>query len=149
MEQVLNIISENKMTFIIFAVVCVLSFIINMANYKKRKQRSAGLLEEHPDAAKVYLTSKAFITSEAVTVSLVNGQEPHFFYEGTKTGFYAAPGIVEAEITYTYSRPGVTAKTVTKTYGPVVKRLELEPYGQYFMGFDKDEETFIFEKYTD
>lgn len=145
-SQILPIFEQNKITFIVMGVVIVLSLVINIILHNRRKTRSKGLLAQHPDAAKVFLTSQAFITSEAVSVHRVNDENPVFFTESGKTGFYAVPGIASVEISYSYTRPGITAKNVTKTYGPVSKKLDLAPRGIYYLDFDRKAEEFTFNK---
>ena len=147
--NIAEIVSQNEFTFIIMAVVIVLSTVVNIMRLKKFKKENATLLDQSPDAAKVFLTTKMVAVSGAVSVSLVNGTTPHFFVEGGKTGFYAPHGIVDVEMTYTKTRPGLAKRTVTTTYGPTTKKLELSPYGQYILGFDTEEETFTFKTYSE
>lgn len=140
--------TQNPLYPIIMGIVIVGSIVVNVIMAKKRKHRNADLLQLHPDAAKVFLTTKALITQEAVVVYSVNGNTPHHFTEGGKTGFYAPPGIIDVEMEYSYTRPGVLHKTVTTTTGVVKKKLEIAPHCSYLLGFDRDSTEFTFEKYA-
>ena len=92
----------------------------------------------------MYLTTRAFISSEAVTVISVDKEAPRLFMEGGKSGFYALPGGRTVEMQYTYSRPGIIHKNVMTTYGPASKELQLDSGKSYILGFDRDAENFTF-----
>jgi hypothetical protein len=114
-----------------------------------RKMKASGeeFLATHPDAAKVYLTTKTFITSEAVTVYSVNGDGPVKFMEGMKTGFYLLPGTSSVEVCYSYTRPGLLHKNVTSTTDVVKKDLVVDAKKSYLLGFDRSEDVFTFVEY--
>ena len=143
-----EILQNNWYVFLAMGVVCVLSIVFNVMRMKKMKSENKSFLVQHPDAAKVYVTNKALVATEAVQVITVNGDIPNHFLENGKTGFYVLPGQCTVEVNYTYSRPGVVHKTVTESTGVVEKILETEPYGTYFLGFDRKESAFTFEKYN-
>ena len=138
------IFQQNKTVFMFMGLVIIGTFIFNMFRMKKMKSSNQDFLRDHPNAAKVYLTTRALITSEAVTVIAVDDAAPQLFMEGTKTGFYAVPGTRIVQMQYTYNRPGVLHKNVTTTYGPVKKDLVIEAGKSYILGFDRKAETFTF-----
>jgi hypothetical protein len=99
-------------------------------------------LEEHPGAARIYLSLKALAVMGTVTVHSVDGGGPVFFSQGVKSGLYVLPGRRIVEMSYTQSRPGILYKTVTKTIGPVKKELILEANKNYLLDFDRSQEAF-------
>lgn len=146
MDTIMNFVQQNKIGLGLIGVVLVV-YIIWMPIYlKKRKRMQKDYLAQHPDAARVFLTSKALITSEAVSVHQVNGDYPAMFTEGGKSGFYAKPGSNIIVISYSYTRPGVLYKNVTKSTGEVRQEIEVEAGCSYMLGFDRGEETFTFEE---
>jgi heme/copper-type cytochrome/quinol oxidase subunit 2 len=135
---------NNMLTFAVIGVVIAVSVVYNVVKFKSLKETKQKYLEEHPDAAKVYLSLKALVALGSVTVHSVDGGEPAFFMENVKRGFYAMPGKRTVEMSYSYSRPGVIHKHVTQTYGPYKKELVIEPDKNYLLGFDREQETFTF-----
>jgi hypothetical protein len=144
----LDLLQKNWYIVIAMGVIIIGSFVFNIARMKKAKASNMDFLARQPDAAKIYLTTKALVTSEAVTVQSVNGGVPQIFYEKAKTGFYIAPGKNTVEMIYTYNRPGILHKNVTESTGVVKKELETEPNGCYVLGYDRKENAFTFEKYS-
>ena len=140
-------LSQYWYVLAIFGGIVVLWAVWMVVVNKRNKGKRADYLARHPDAAKVYLTSRALITSEAVQVHLVDGEAPALFNEGGKTGFYVRPGVCAVDVSYTYTRPGVMYRNVTKTTGNVQQQIETEPQGSYLLGFDREEEHFTFEHY--
>ena len=140
-----QIIQQNLYVFCAMAIAMVVSIVYVIIKNKSMKESGASFLKSYPDAARVFLTAKALITSEAVTVYSVNGGEPSRFVDGGKTGFYLVPGSSKVEISYSYTRPGVLHKTVTTSTDVVEKILETEPNQSYMLGFDRKEECFTFE----
>jgi hypothetical protein len=138
------IFQQNKYVFIVMGIVIFGTIIFNIVRMGKMKSSNQRFLIEHPDAARVYLTTKALITSEAVTVTSVNGEKPEYFAEAAKSGFYLIPGSRLVEMTYTHNRPGVIHKNVTTTFGPVKKELTVAANKKYLLGFDRKEEIFTF-----
>jgi hypothetical protein len=130
---------------IIVLAVCGVVWYMNIQRLKNTKAANQGFLAQHPDAAKVYLTSKALITSEAVVVSLVDGQTPQNFFEGGKSGFYVTPGTHSVDMSYTYNRPGILYKNVSESTGLVKKELVVEASTSYTLGFNRDANEFTFE----
>jgi hypothetical protein len=112
----------------------------------KIKTDGQNFLLEHPGAAKIFLSVKALITSEIVTVHSVDGEKPVYFSEGGKTGFYTTPGSRHVEISYTHSRPGILHKNVITTVGPVKKELIANTGKSYLLAYDRREEKFTFEE---
>ena len=147
-EQITKVIQENIYVFGVMVLATIISISYAIIKNKKMKKDGANFLQLHPDAARVYLTSKALITSEAVTVYTVNGEAPSRFTDSGKTGFYLVPGSSKVSISYTYTRPGVLHKTVTTSTDVVEKILETEPNRSYMLGFDREAETFTFEAYN-
>jgi hypothetical protein len=137
---------QNGYVFLLMVIVSLGCIVFNIIRSKKLKASGQNFLAEHPDAVKVYLTVKALITSEAVTVHAVDGDGPSQFIENGKSGFYAVPGKRTVEMSYTYSRPGILHKTVTQTIGPVKKELVIGADKNYLLGFNRKEETFTFEE---
>lgn len=140
------IFQQNKIVFMFMALIVAGSFVFNIIRMKKLKSSNQNFLQTHPNAAKVYLTARALITSEAVTVISVDGEAPQSFMEGSKTGFYAIPGSRTVEMQYTYNRPGILHKNVMTTYGPATKELQIESGKTYILGFDRNAESFTFEE---
>jgi hypothetical protein len=134
----------NTPTFIVICVVIAISIVYNVNKFKSLKRTKQKYLEEHHDAVKVYLSLKALVALGSVTVHSVDGDEPAFFMENVKRGFYTIPGKRIVEMSYTSSRPGIIHKSVTKTYGPYKKELIIEPNKNYLLGFDREQETFTF-----
>jgi Trk-type K+ transport system membrane component len=140
------IFQQNKIIFIIMGLVILGSIVFNIIRMRNMKSSNQRFLLDHPDVAKVYLTTKALITSEAVIVTAVDGETPEYFAETGKTGFYAIPGSRLVEMTYTYNRPGLIHKNVTTTFGPAKKELAIAANKTYLLGFDRKEETFTFDE---
>ncbi|MDL2233876.1 hypothetical protein LJC63_09925 [Ruminococcaceae bacterium OttesenSCG-928-L11] len=145
-SQITSVIQQNIYVFIVMAVVIVGSIVFNIVRMRNMKKKGGDFLRQHPDAARIFLTTKALITSEAVTVYTVDGEAPHNFVENGKTGFYVAPGRSSVQMSYAYTRPGVLHKTVTTTTDVVDKVLETQPNCSYLLGFDRKEECFTFEE---
>ena len=124
--------------------VMLLGIVITVIFSRRNKNKANKYLQEHPDAVRVFLHSKTSIASEAVQVYLVNGQNPVLFSEKGKGGFYALPGNVMVQISYTHNRPGVMYKNVTKTTGAVERELVIEPNKTYKLSFDRKENDFVF-----
>jgi hypothetical protein len=141
-----SVFSQNRPVFLLMGAVFAGCIIFNIVRLKKMKTSGQNFLAEHPDAVKIYLTVKAFITAEAVTVHTIDGGSPSPFIEKGKSGFFAVPGKRIAEMSYTYSRPGLLHKTVTQTIGPAKKELLVEAGKNYRLGFDRTDETFTFEE---
>jgi hypothetical protein len=137
------IFEQNKFVFLMMGVIVAATIFYNLSKMRKMKDSNREFLTNHPDAAKVYLTTRTFITSEAVSVYTVDGEAPQNFNERGKTGFYAIPGERIVKVRYAYQRPGVFHKTVTTTYGPVRKELVLEANKNYKLGFDRKAESFM------
>jgi hypothetical protein len=135
---------NNILTFIVIGVVIAISVVFNVTKFKSLKKTKQNYLEKHPDAVKVYLSLKTLVALGSVTVHSVDGDEPAFFMENVKRGFYAMPGNRMVEMSYSQSRPGIIHKSVTKTYGPYKKELIIEPNKNYLLGFDGGQETFTF-----
>jgi hypothetical protein len=133
---------------IVVALVCAAVMFFNFNRLKQNRAASAEFLAQHPDAAKVYLVAKAFITSESVQVISVDGAPPKLFYEGTKGGFYALPGKRTAELSYTHNRPGIIYKNVSESTGVVKKELALEPKTSYLLGFNRDTNEFTLDLFS-
>jgi len=119
------------------------SYITKM---KKMKASNQDFIAAHPEAVKIFLTTKALITSEAVTVYSVDDEAPQSFIENGKSGLYVIPGSRIVEMAYTYSRPGIVHKNVTQTIGPEKKELLVENGKEYLLGFDRENESFIFKE---
>jgi len=132
--------------FVIIGAVSVLSVVYSIFMMKKMKKDVAKFKEENPDAAKILLTTKAFITQEAVMIYSVDGEKPIKFSEKGKTGVYVKPGDRKIEVSYTYTRPGIMYRNVTKSTGAVQKEVTVEPNRTYKIGFDRKAEEFIFEE---
>jgi hypothetical protein len=145
-NQITTVISNNSYAFFGIGAVIVITIVFSIVRLNKMKSNNQKFLSEHPDAAKIYLTSKALITAEAVTVHLVGDGAPVFFAEGAKSGFYTVPGKNLVTMSYTHSRPGVMYKTVTHTYGPEKRELITEANKVYKLSFNRDSEEFLFDE---
>ena len=140
----IEIIQNNFYAVVAFGVLVVGSLIFNVMRMRKLKSGSQNFLSQHPEAAKIYLSSRAAITSELVEVYSVNDQAPVQFTDGNQLGFYLLPGRSTVEISYSHNRPGVLHKNVTTSTGVVQKQLEVEAYKAYQLGFDRKQEVFTF-----
>jgi hypothetical protein len=139
-----SLFQQHKQIFIIFGLVIAGAMVFNIIRYKSMKKSNQKFLEDHPDAAKVYLSLKALAALGTVTVHSVDGEAPALFSENLKSGFYVIPGKRMVEMSYTSSRPGIVHKSVTQTYGPYKKELIIEANKNYLLGFDRGQETFTF-----
>jgi hypothetical protein len=148
-QQLVDMVKQYWYIVVLFAVIVVGTLIANILRAKKTKSSNQSFLQLNPDAAKIYLTSKALVTSEAVQVLSVDGEIPQIFLEKGKTGFYVRPGNRVCELNYTYTRPGVMYKTVTKSTGVVQKELLTEPNQSYILGFDRDAQVFTFTEFSE
>ena len=137
---------QNMYTIIIVLLVFGGIYIYSFVRYRKMKTSSQDYAKNHPDAVKIFLTTKALITSEAVSVHSVDGEGPELFTENLKTGFFVFPGNRIVEMSYTFSRPGILYKNVTQTIGPVKKELLVENGKEYLLDFDRENESFIFKE---
>ena len=144
MTEFLN--NGGYMYIAIIGGITVLGILATIFNASRQKKAKENFLKANPDAVKVFLTSKAFITQEAVQIHLVNGGHPILFTEKGKSGFYLLPGDNNVTISYTYTRPGVMYKNVTKTTGAVEKELTIEENKNYILSFDRKKEEFTFEE---
>jgi hypothetical protein len=138
------------MVFIWIVIIIAVTVGVMMYNKKRMGEMQSSnrdFMARHPDAAKVYLTTRAFITSEAVKVHSVNGGVPELFAEMGKSGFLVLPGTCTVEVSYSYTRPGVLHKNVTTTTDVVKKELVTEARKNYLLGFNRDENVFTFEEY--
>jgi hypothetical protein len=137
---------QNRYVFLVMGAVFAGCIVFNVVRSRKLATSGQHFLAEHPDAVKLYLTVKAFITAEAVAVHTIDGESPSPFIESGRSGFYAVPGKRTVEMSYTYSRPGILHKTVTHTFGPVKKELVIGADKNYLLGFNRQEETFTFKE---
>ena len=142
--DIMEVLKQNWYVFTVMIIACVVAVVYGYARLAKMKVSNQNFLAKHPDSAKIYLTQRALITSEAVTVYSVDGEAPQSFNESGKTGFYVVPGERKVEVDYTYSRPGIMHKNVTESTGVVEKTLMTEPRKSYLLSFDRDEEAFTF-----
>ncbi|MDR2522348.1 MAG: hypothetical protein LBC93_01390 [Synergistaceae bacterium] len=143
-----EILQQNWPIFVIFAIVSVGAMGYGFMRLNKIRASGQEFLAKHPDAAKIYLTQRALITSEAVEVHAVGGEAPMLFVEKGKRGFYILPGKHMVEVSYSYTRPGVLYKNVTQSTGAVQKELVTEPRKSYLLGFDRNAEAFTFTETT-
>ncbi|MFV0412911.1 MAG: hypothetical protein ACK5L3_06505 [Oscillospiraceae bacterium] len=131
--------------FAVIALAVVGSIVFNVVRMKKLKNATQNFLAQNPNAAKVYLNAGyKVVSSDAVSVHLVDGGEPILFNKGTKAGFYVAPGAHTVEISYTHNRAGVIYRNVSTTTGSVQKTIAVEPGKEYSLGFDKKQGEFVF-----
>ena len=138
------LLQQNKNTVIIIVLVLCVMYFYTFLRHRKMKTSNKDYIKAHPDAVKIFLSTKALITSETVTVHSVDGEAPQLFSEKSKSGLYVIPGNRIVEMSYTYSRPGILYKNVTQTIGPVKKELLVENGKSYLLSFDRENESFIF-----
>ncbi len=145
MDQVITIWKNMGIMGYIIPAVFVLYIIGMIIFMKKRKNKQQSWWDSHPGAVKVYLRSSLGVfTSNTISGRVISGEAcPGIVSEGMQQVFYAMPGELEVEITYTYTRPGVLHKNVTTTWGPTKLNLHLEAGKTYALTFDKEEETFV------
>ena len=113
---------------------------------KKVKSNKRNFLELHPDASKIYAMLKGVVTSDVVEIHAVDGEVPVALTEAGKNGIYIAPGERKITISSTFTRPGVVYRSVSKSTGTVEKIVNIEPYSEYDLTFDRKEGTFAIEK---
>lgn len=132
------------LVLVIFIVVLPAAFYFLSKQASDKKVQA--FLEQHPDAAKVYLPVLGMSGVHAVSVSLqsVDGEKPLTFIEGMKTGFYLLPGKHILEATATKTRAGVVHKSVSTVFGPLKHEVQVEAHKVYEFGFDGKEEIFTF-----
>jgi hypothetical protein len=143
------------LTTILFvtAFVAVSFFYCRMA-HQKTVAIGKKFLDDHPDAAKVYLTCKISLVTEIINVLFVDGEAPVPFIEagklpvviaglpGCKNGIYLQPGTRTLDVQYTRNRPGVFYKNVRTTTGLVKKEIVVEAGKNYLLAFNREEEVF-------
>ena len=132
--------------FIYIGIACALGLCYTFYMISTNKKQKANFLEEHPNAAKIFFTSKGSVVSEYITIHTVNDKAPVLFTKKLKPGFYAAPGVITISVSYVHSRPGVMYKSVTETLGPLELDLEVEPHKEYILSYDRKKEEFSFEE---
>lgn len=141
-----EIFASNQKTFLIFGALIVFTIIFNIVRMRSIKNKAGAFADKNPNAAKLYLSTKAVQVTEPVQVTLVNDDHPVFFMDGTKSGVYLSPGVNKLNISYVYSKPGIVHKQVTTTYGPVDINFEAEARGNYLVTFNRKQEIFEFEE---
>jgi hypothetical protein len=144
-----EIFRQNWQIALVMGAVIIGSIVFNFSRMKKTKASNRDFLARYPGAAKIYLSARALIASEAVNVQSVNGGVPQIFYEKGKTGFYIVPGKSIVELIYTHNRPGILYKNISESTGIVKKEIETEPNGCYILGYDRKEKTFTFGNYLE
>lgn len=122
------------MAYIIIAVF-VLYFIGLTVYTLKSKGKQNEWLEEHPEAAKIYLS---FYISCRVLSSNAYQQ---IGFEGIRQVVYALPGTVDLEAQYQYTTRGLLGRK-TYTYGPIRLSLNVESNKNYTLTFNKKTEAF-------
>jgi len=147
-ETILQLLNQYKLIVGILVVFTIFSFIVSGMQRRKMKSDSNNFLKNHPDAAKIYMYSRAGITNEEMQILTVDDENPNKFYDGGKWGIYVVPGLSELQVNYSYQRPGVMHKTVTTSTGVVKKAVETEPNKSYMLSFDRKAEQFVFEEYS-
>jgi len=130
--------------FIYMAIVFVGGIAYTIYAITKNKKDKANFLENHPNAAKIFYSSKTSITSEVLNIYTINGTKPVMFTEKMKPGFYAIPGEVTLNVSFTYTRPGIMYKSVSETIGPIDIEVDVKANREYILTYDRKKEEFIF-----
>lgn len=119
------------------------AFIYWYSNNKNKKW-----LEENPTAVKVYMPtmSASGISVGTMEVESIDGEEPRFFTEGMKRGFYLLPGTHVITSTFTKTRPGVVHRSVSTVFGPTKQEVEVKAGESYYYDFDTKTNTYTFTK---
>ncbi|MGT2742462.1 hypothetical protein [Streptococcus plurextorum] len=135
---------ENMYIYIpIVLVVFIGAGIYGVFMNKKMKASSNAYLEQHPDAARIFIPyQQTPVSSGSIIIDSVDGEKPAQSFEGSKGFVYVAPGTRIIEASFTSTRPGVMHKTVSKTWGPVKLELDIKPNATYELTFDKKAEQF-------
>ena len=146
----------NPIYFIVVIVFVVVAYTISRNMARKAAGNTGEFLTRHPDAVKIYLSTKIGIITEGVAVASVDGELPALFTEGgvlgiqgfpgSKSGLYVEPGTRTLELQYTRNRPGLMYKNVTTSTGLVKKEFVVEAGKTYTLGFDRKNENFTFEE---
>ncbi|MDR3295023.1 MAG: hypothetical protein LBT26_04210 [Clostridiales Family XIII bacterium] len=137
-----NIWNSSSRYVVIAIIVVIIIYIPFMLLYMRKKKRKAeAFLEQHPEAAKVYITGAVKGT---LSVLSINDGAPDTFFEGVKQGFFLLPGENVLELSYSWTRPGVLHKTVTTTIGPTKIKVTAETEKSYHISYDKKDETYSF-----
>ncbi len=126
-----------------FVTISVVFMVIKM---KKNKSAKEDFLAQHPDAAKIYAMRKGVVTSDTLTIHLVDDALPVALTEAGANGIYIAPGEHKIQISSTYTRPGVMYRSVSQSTGTVDKIVTIKPYAEYDLTFDRKEGTFSFDE---
>ncbi|MDR3313872.1 MAG: hypothetical protein LBS96_05375 [Oscillospiraceae bacterium] len=142
-SAILASLQSNWRILAIIGVVMVGSLAYGFARMRKIKDDSAAFVQQHPDAAKVLLSSGSGVTSQQVQVLTVNDNPPQVFQKKTKYGVFLLPGENVLSVRYTYTRPGVMYKTVSKTYEDTIA-VTSEANKSYTLSYDRKAEQFVF-----
>ena len=138
--------------FIIIPIGLLVYFAYVFLRTKHDKQRVSNWLNEHPDAAKVYIGKASSVTgmllkaAQQITVSSVDGERPFYFREKLSTGFYVTPGTHIVESSFSKTRPGFFYRSVTTTYGATKQEITVEASKSYNYFFNTKEEAYGFEE---
>jgi hypothetical protein len=133
--------SPSRYVLIIIAAVIIVYIPFMLLHLRKKKTSAAAFLNQHPNAAKVYIAGAAAGT---LTVLSVGGDHPNTFIEGVKQAFFLLPGENTLDVQYTWSRPGVMHRTVTTTVGPTKIKVTAEAGKSYQLRYDKKDENYSF-----
>ncbi len=134
-----------KQVLIVFAIIMPI-YLVGMNLYLKKKRGNAvKWLEQHPDAAKIFLETKSnLIKNNTLNIIAVDDADPVIFYENGKSGFYMTAGTHIVTSSFSSSRPGVLHRNVTTTYAPTKQELVVENNKTYTYTFDVKEKTYQF-----
>ena len=146
----------NPVYFIVVIAFVAVAYKVSLSMARKASGNVREFLARHPDAVKIYLSTKIGIVTEGVTVAAVDGNPPPLFIEGgalgiqgfpgSKSGLYVEPGTRTLELQYTHNRPGLMYKNVSTSTGLVKKEFVVEAGKTYVLGFDRKNENFTFEE---
>lgn len=125
------------LAFIAFAV----AFIFYI-KWKRNKEVDKWLLE-NKYARKIYLETVVGVNSRIIQVQNVNGEKPKIKSLKGQNILYLNPGRNTIKLTCSCTRPDVLRKSVTTIYGPIEMDMDIDPYVDYKITFDKKSNKFI------
>ncbi len=142
--------------FLIGFFVIMIAYYIGMTIYSKKstenkRAKAKAWLDQHPDAAKIYIEQpKRIGRTDQFKILSVDDEAPLLIKdENKKWVFYVLPGERVLELKFFTQRPGDMYKTVSKTYGPTKQQITAEPNQNYAIFFDTKEKSFSFKRKTE
>ncbi|CAM3641209.1 hypothetical protein ERUR111494_04615 [Erysipelothrix urinaevulpis] len=156
MEKIISFMRENPFIWYYVALMLI-SLIIGIVSMRKAKAKKDGFLDLHPDAARLILNQKGFISSTIISVHEVNNEavqeniavmgklqtkESQYFSEKMTHGLLLKPGVNKLLVSYENTRPGIMHKSVTTYSDPEYVEIECKANTRYRLNFNTDTHQF-------